>query len=119
MILLLAIDMALPAWGKKHPTTTTAPTTQETPKSAKGKEAEVETHKHRAAEFADGKDLDKEKTKGKVDRLNDQVADLDKKLKDSGQAPTAETPSKHKHHPATQPTTQEAPKEGKSKSKKG
>jgi hypothetical protein len=120
LIVILAINVALPVWGKKHPTTTTAPATQEAPKE-KGKEKgeEVETHKHRAAEFADGKELDKEKTKEKVGTLADQVNDLDKKLKDSGKAPAAEEPSaKHKHHAATQPATQEAPKSEKTKAKR-
>jgi hypothetical protein len=121
LIVILAINVALPVWGKKHPTTTTAPATQEAPKE-KGKEkgGDVETHKHRAAEFADGKELDKGKTKEKVGTLADQVNDLDKKLKDSGKAPAAEeAPSgKRKHHAASQPATQEAPKSEKTKSKR-
>jgi hypothetical protein len=120
LIVILAINVALPVWGKKHPTTTTAPATQEAPKE-KGKEkgGDVETHKHRAAEFENGKELDAEKTKGKVGTLSDQVNALDKKLKDSGKAPEAdEAPAKHKHHAATQPATQETPKSEKTKAKR-
>src|SRR5438067_9649199 len=129
-IVTLGISLALPVSAKKHPTTTTAPATQEAPKE-KGKEGEVATHKHRATEFADGKELDQGKTKEKVGTLSDQVNALDKKLKDSGKAPaadaeapatgkhhhtaapeeTAAAPATGKHHHATtQPATQEAPK---------
>lgn len=37
MILLLAIDMALPAWGKRNPAPATQPTARETPREAKSK----------------------------------------------------------------------------------
>jgi hypothetical protein len=121
LIVILAINVALPVWGKKHPTTTTAPATQEAPKE-KGKEkgGDVETHKHLASEFENGKELDAEKTKGKVGTLSDQVNALDKKLKDSGKGTAdAEEPSaKHKHHAASQPATQETPKSEKTKSKR-
>ncbi len=141
LIVILAINVALPVWGKKHPTTTTAPATQEAPKDRdKEKGGDVETHKHRAAEFADGKELDKGKTKEKVGTLADQVNDLDKKLKDSGKAPaadaevpatgkhhhtaapeeTATAPATGKHHHATtQPATQEAPRSEKTKARRG
>src|SRR5258706_6527175 len=141
LIVILAINVALPVWGEKHPTTTTATATQEAHKD-KGKEkgGDVETHKHRAAEFADGKELDKGKTKEKVGTLADQVNDLDKKLKDSGKAPaadaeapatgkhnhtaapeeTAAAPATGKHHHATtQPASQEAPKTEETKATPG
>jgi hypothetical protein len=134
LVSILAFYVAAPVFAKKHPTTTTAPTTQEAAKE-KGKESAVETHKHRAAEFENGKELDAAKTKDKVGTLSDQVNALDKKLKDSGKAPAADadapatgkhhhaaTPEemapaatgKH-HHAATQPATQETKGEKKSK----
>src|SRR5436853_2718537 len=111
--ILLALTLALllvqtQAWAKKaHPTTTTAPTTQEVAKST-GKEDAVTTHRHRASEFANGKELDKAETQGKIDRLTSQVDELDAKLKDSDK--TAATTSTHRHHTAaaSQPTTQES-----------
>jgi hypothetical protein len=138
LIIILALGLVVPALAKKHPTTATAPATQEAPK---GKEDAVATHKHRAAEFENGKELDAEKTKGKVGTLSDQVNALDKKLKDSGKAPAAdaEAPATGKHHhaaapeeapappatgkhhraTATQPATQEAPKSEKTKARRG
>jgi hypothetical protein len=112
--ILLALTLAVlliqsQAWAKKaHPTTTTAPTTQEAVKST-GKEDAVTTHRHRAAEFANGKELDKAETQGKIDRLTSQVDELDKKLKDSDKAAAAEkTSTRHRRtHATTQPTTQE------------
>ena len=137
LVVILALNVARPVFAKKHPATTTAPTTQE---ATKGKESAVETHKHRAAEFENGKELDAAKTKDKVGTLSDQVNALDKKLKDSGKAPAAdadapvtgkhhhaaapeETPAaapagKH-HHAATQPAaTQESPKSSKTKARR-
>src|SRR5205823_9244522 len=87
LMIILALGLVVPALAKKHPTTTTAPATQEAPK---GKDDAVETHKHRAAEFENGKELDAASTKGKVGTLSDQVNALDKKLKDSGKAPAAD-----------------------------
>jgi hypothetical protein len=111
--ILLALTLAVlliqsQAWAKKaHPTTTTAPTTQEAVKST-GKEDAVTTHRHRAAEFANGKELDKAETQGKIDRLTSQVDELDTKLKDSDKAGEA-TSSRHRRtHTTTQPTTQES-----------
>jgi hypothetical protein len=99
LVVILALSAGMPVFAKKHPTTTTAPTTQE---AAKGKESAVETHKHRAAEFENGKELDAAKTKDKVGTLSDQVNALDKKLKDSGKgsAAEAEAPATGKHHHA-------------------
>jgi hypothetical protein len=99
LVLILALYVSAPVFAKKHPTTTTAPTTQEAPK---GKEDAVATHKHRAAEFENGKELDAEKTKGKVGTLSDQVNALDKKVKDSGKgnAADADAPATGKHHHA-------------------
>ena len=114
LMALLTLLLVLPASAKKHPATTTAPTTQPAP-TKKGSDSAVETHKHRAKEFEGGKELDKGKTEGKVKTLDDQVSALDKKLKAQSEPP-AETSSKHhKHHPATQPTTQETKKSEKSK----
>ena len=114
LVLILAFNGAMPVFAKKHPTTTTAPATQEAPK---GKEDAVATHKHRAAEFENWKELDAASTKGKVGTLSDQVNALDKKLKDSGKAPTAdaEAPATGKHHHAAAPeeTPAAAPATGK------
>jgi hypothetical protein len=101
LVLILALSAVAPVWAKKHPTTTTAPATQEAAKK-KGEESAVETHKHRAAEFENGKELDAAKTKDKVGTLSDQVNALDKKLKDSGKgtAAEAEAPATGKHHHA-------------------
>jgi hypothetical protein len=114
LIALLTLMLVLPASAKKHrPTTTTAPTTQPAP-GKKGSESAVETHKRRAKEYEGGKELDKGKTEGKVGSLTDQVNALDKKVKEQAEAPAKS--SKHKkHHPTTQPTTQESPKSEKSK----
>src|SRR3954452_19741149 len=87
LVLILALSVVAPVWAKKHPTTTTAPATQA---ASKDKESAVETHKRRAAEFENGKELDAAKTKDKVGTLSDQVNALDKKLKDSGKAPAAD-----------------------------
>ncbi|MDB5323111.1 MAG: hypothetical protein JWN40_4742 [Phycisphaerales bacterium] len=117
LIIVLALGLVVPALAKKHPTTATAPATQEAPK---GKEDAVATHKHRAAEFENGKELDAEKTKGKVGTLSDQVNALDKKLKDSGKGAAEEAPATGKRHhaAATQPATQEAPKSSKTKARR-
>src|SRR3954452_14543710 len=122
LVLILALYVSAPVFAKKHPTTTTAPTTQEAPK---GKEDAVATHKHRAAEFENGKELDAAKTKDKVGTLSDQVNALDKKLKDSEAPATGKhhhaaapeetpAPAGKRHHATTQPATQEAPKSEKS-----
>ena len=115
LIALLTLVLVLPASAKKHPTTaTTAPTTQPAP-GKKGSESAVETHKRRAKEYEGGKELDKGKTEGKVGTMTDQVNALDKKMKEQA-ADAPATSSKHKkHHPSTQPTTQESPKSEKSK----
>jgi len=114
LIALLTLMLVLPASAKKHPTTaTTAPTTQPAP-GKKGSESAVETHKRRAKEYEGGKELDKGKTEGKVGSLTDQVNALDKKMKEQDEAPAKSTKHK-KHHPSTQPTTQESPKSDKSK----
>ena len=111
--ILLVLTLALlvvqsQAWAKKaHPTTATAPTTQEAVKST-GKEDAVTTHRHRASEFANGKELDKAETQGKIDRLTSQVDELDQKLKDSDKtAPTTST-RRHRTAATTQPATQES-----------
>jgi len=100
LVLILAFDVASPVFAKKHPTTTTAPATQE---AAKGKEDAVATHKRRAAEFENGKELDAAKTKDKVGTLSDQVNALDKKLKDSGKGSAEEAPAAGKLHHAAAP----------------
>ena len=86
-IALLAPPRALAK--KAHPATTTAPTTQPSSKDkSKDKDDEDdgdarETHKKRAAEIAKGgKELDKNETQAKLDKLTGQVNALDKKLKD-------------------------------------
>ena len=112
IVLALALALLLiqsQAWAKKaHPTTTTAPTTQEAVKST-GKEDAVTTHRHRAAEFANGKDLDKAETQSKIDRLTSQVDELDNKLKDSDKAAAETTSSRHhRTHATSQPATQES-----------
>ena len=114
LIGLLTLVLVLPASAKKHPTTAaTAPTTQPA-SDKKGSESAVERHKRRAKEYEGGKELDKGKTEGKVGSLTDQVNALDKKVKEQSEAPAKSTKHK-KHHPSTQPTTQESPKSDKSK----
>ena len=112
LVLVLAFYVSAPVFAKKHPTTTTtAPTTQE---AAKGKGSALETHKHRAAEFENGKELDAAKTKDKVGTLSDQVNALDKKLKDSGKGSAdADAPATGKHHHAAAPEETPAAPTGK------
>jgi hypothetical protein len=63
----------------------------------------AETHKARAKEFASGKKLYKEKTRGQVDKLTGQVSDLEKKMKAKGELPADDAPKKGKKRPSTQP----------------
>jgi hypothetical protein len=83
----------------------------------KDEEDEAETHKKRAAEVgASGKNLDKAKTKGQLDKLTGQVGDLEKKMKAKGQLPAEEEPAakKGKKKATTQPAPEE-PAKGKKK----
>src|SRR2546421_577653 len=116
LALVAFVGLSSRAWAKKtHPTTT--PTTQETkdddtdkdkPKAkSKSGDEDVETHNARAKEFSSGKDLDKAKTHDKLDKLTDQVNDLEKKVRNSGKQPDADPPPKHKKGKGA--TTEEAP----------
>jgi hypothetical protein len=99
---------------KAHPATEPA-TTQPASKS-KDKDADddddaaVEKHKKRAVEIGKGKELDKEATKGKLDKLTTQVNDLDKKLKEKEAAKKDPTPTTKKGAKrADPPEEEEAP----------
>jgi hypothetical protein len=87
---------------KAHPTTEPAATQPSSKEKAKARDddddddAAVETHKKRAVEIGKGKELDKDATKGKLDKLTAQVNDLDKKLKEKEAAKKEPTPTTKK-----------------------
>lgn len=112
----LAVGPAL-AWAapKKSKSPAVATETEETEdeKPTKGKKAApaddaAETHTKRAKEFADGKTVDKAKTKGQIDKLTGQVGDLESKMREKGKIASAAdeepaTKKKGKKTPATKP----------------
>src|SRR5688572_10440364 len=116
-IVVAAALVALPAlsWAKKAPPADAAEQTdkekedeKEKPKGKRAKPAaedDAETHKKRAKDIgAEGKNLDKGKTKSGLDKLTGQVDALDKKLKEKGKTAPAEDPApakKGKKSPTT------------------
>ncbi len=85
--LMVLLGVGSVALGKKAHPAETAPTTQESPKEKA--DGDVETHKARAKEFENGKDLDKADQQKKLDEMKGQVNDLDAKLKASKDEPAA------------------------------